>query len=256
MVGNIYKGKVENVLAGMDAAFVDVGLQRNGFLYVDEVTVPEESDARPKKITQLLKPGQEIVVQVIKDPMRSKGSRLTTQLSLAGRYLVYVPGGSLCGVSRRLPDDERQRLRKLCRELKPDNAGIIVRTAAEGVSENAITRDVRFLEKLWSMVQRRLEQQDALSLVLLRGRVGRQSGPRSLQRGVHAGAGRRRGAREAHRQLPAGDDARVGRPCAALPGHQAALRDVRHRSRDPQGARAAGRTARRGATWSSTTPRP
>ena len=165
MVGNIYKGKVENVLAGMDAAFVDVGLQRNGFLYVDEVTVPEESDARPKKITQLLKPGQEIVVQVIKDPMRSKGPRLTTQLSLAGRYLVYVPGGSLCGVSRRLPDDERQRLRKLCRELKPDNAGIIVRTAAEGVSEKAITRDVRFLEKLWSMVQRRLEQQDALSLV-------------------------------------------------------------------------------------------
>lgn len=164
IVGNIYRGKVENVLAGMDAAFIDIGLGRNGFLYVDEVFLPEEPDARPKKITQLLKAGQEIFVQVIKDPMGTKGARLTTQLSIAGRYLVYVPEGSLCGVSRRLPDDERQRLRKLCREIKPEKSGVIIRTAAEGVSEKAITRDLKFLEKLWSMVQKRLDSQTAPSL--------------------------------------------------------------------------------------------
>jgi ribonuclease G len=164
LVGNVYRGRVENVLAGMDAAFVDIGLGRNGFLYVDEVYLPEEPDARPRKITQLLRPGQEISVQVTKDPMGTKGARLTTQLSLAGRYLVYVPEGSLCGVSRRLPDDERQRLRKLCREMKPEEVGVIVRTAAEGVSEKALARDLKFLEKLWGMVEKRLETQEAPSL--------------------------------------------------------------------------------------------
>jgi Rne/Rng family ribonuclease len=139
IVGNIYKGRVENVLSGMDAAFVDIGLEKNGFLYVDEVVFPEEEGQGSKKISELLKPGQELVVQVTKDPMGSKGARLTTELSIAGRYLVYVPEGNLCGVSRRLPDDERQRLRKLCRDLKPDHAGVIIRTAAEGVSEKAIT---------------------------------------------------------------------------------------------------------------------
>jgi ribonuclease G len=164
LVGNVYRGRVENVLAGMDAAFVDIGLDRNGFLYVDEVFLPDEPDARPRKITQLLRPGQEISVQVIKDPMGTKGARLTTQLSIAGRYLVYVPEGSLCGVSRRLPDDERLRLRKLCREMKPEDVGVIIRTAAEGVSEKALGRDLRFLEKLWGMVQKRLDGQRAPSL--------------------------------------------------------------------------------------------
>ena len=93
LVGNIYKGRVENVLAGMDAAFIDVGLEKNGFLYVDEVFLPDQAETRGKKITQLLKAGQELVVQVVKDPMGTKGSRLTTELSIAGRYLVYVPGG-------------------------------------------------------------------------------------------------------------------------------------------------------------------
>ena len=101
--GNIYRGKVDNVLPGMDAAFVDIGLERNGFLYVDDVADPEDGEKRPRKITQMLKPGQELLVQVTKDPMGSKGARLTGQLSLAGRYLVYVPGGSGVGVSRRLP---------------------------------------------------------------------------------------------------------------------------------------------------------
>ncbi|MCZ7661667.1 MAG: Rne/Rng family ribonuclease [Thermoleophilia bacterium] len=165
LVGNIYRGKVENVLAGMDAAFVDIGLEKNGFLYVDEVYLPEESDARPKKITQLLRPGQVIDVQVIKDPMGAKGARLTTQLSIAGRYLVYLPEGTICGVSRRLPDAERLRLRNLCREIKPPGAGVIIRTVAEGVSEKAITRDLRFLEKLWSTVTRRLETIEAPAMV-------------------------------------------------------------------------------------------
>lgn len=157
LVGNIYKGRVVNVLAGMDAAFVDIGLEKNGFLYVDDIVRPDEPEARGKKITQLVKPGQSIVVQVVKDPMGVKGARLTTELSIAGRYLVFVPHGNVCGVSRRLPDTERNRLRKLCQEIKPDNAGVIIRTAAEGVSEKAITRDLRFLEKLWGTVQRRLE---------------------------------------------------------------------------------------------------
>jgi len=165
MVGNIYKGRVENVLPGMDAAFVDIGLERNGFLYVDEVGTPEDADARPRKIGQLLKAGQELTVQVLKDPLRSKGPRLTTQLSIAGRYLVYVPEGRVCGVSRRLPDEERQRLRALCRDFKPENAGVIIRTAAEGVSDKAIVRDLRFLEKLWGMVQTRLEEQAPLTMV-------------------------------------------------------------------------------------------
>lgn len=157
IVGSIYKGKVENVLPGMDAAFVDIGLGRNGFLYVDEVSVPEDSDSRPRKISQLLKPGQELLVQVVKDAMGNKGPRLTTQLSIPGRYLVYIPDGEMCGVSRRLPDKERQRLRRLCRELKPDDVGVIVRTAAEGVEDQAISGDLRFLEKLWSTVQRRID---------------------------------------------------------------------------------------------------
>lgn len=161
LVGNIYRGRVENVLAGMDAAFVDIGLPKNGFLYVDEVAVPEDADARPRKITQLLRAGQEITVQVIKDPMGTKGARLTTQLSLAGRYMVYLPGGAFCGVSRRLPDSERMRLRKLGHELRPPDAGMIIRTAAEGVSDKAITRDLHYLEKVWEAVRKRLETAQA-----------------------------------------------------------------------------------------------
>lgn len=165
LVGDIYRGRVENVLAGMDAAFVDIGLPKNGFLYVDEVELPEDSDARPRKITQLLRAGQEITVQVIKDPMGTKGARLTMQLSLAGRFLVYLPGGSMCGVSRKLSDSERLRLRKLCHEMKPEDAGVIIRTAAEGVSEKAIGRDLKFLTKMWATVARRLETVGAPAIV-------------------------------------------------------------------------------------------
>ncbi|MHB1361667.1 MAG: Rne/Rng family ribonuclease [Thermoleophilia bacterium] len=155
LAGNIYKGKVENVLPGMEAAFVDIGLEKNGFLYVEEVMVHEDPDKRPKKITQMLRSGQEILVQIVKDPMGTKGARLTTQLSIPGRFLVYVPDGDGVGVSRRLPDDERQRLRQICRELKVKKAGLIVRTAAESVTKKELLNDIKFLEKMWQTVQGR-----------------------------------------------------------------------------------------------------
>ncbi|MHB9112574.1 MAG: Rne/Rng family ribonuclease [Thermoleophilia bacterium] len=155
LAGNIYKGKVENVLPGMEAAFVDIGLEKNGFLYVEEVMVHEDPDKRPKKITQMLRSGQEILVQIVKDPMGTKGARLTTSLSIPGRFMVYVPGGDGAGVSRRLPDDERQRLRQLCKELKIKGAGLIVRTAAEGVTKKELLNDVKFLEKMWQTIQGR-----------------------------------------------------------------------------------------------------
>ncbi|MHB0866980.1 MAG: Rne/Rng family ribonuclease [Thermoleophilia bacterium] len=155
LAGNIYKGKVENVLPGMEAAFVDIGLEKNGFLYVEEVMVHEDPETRPKKITQMLRSGQEILVQIVKDPMGTKGARLTTQLSIPGRFMVYVPGGDGVGVSRRLPDEERTRLRQLCRELNIKGAGLIVRTAAEGVSKKELLNDVKFLEKMWQTVQGR-----------------------------------------------------------------------------------------------------
>ena len=155
-LGDIYRGKVENVLAGIDAAFVDFGLDKNGFLYVDEVRTGE-GDRRGRRISDVLKPGQDVVVQVMKDPMGSKGARLTMHLSLAGRYVVYVPGGSGVGVSRRLGQGERERLRELCKELRVKNAGLIVRTAAEGEGLEELRRDVRFLSRLWSRLKKKAE---------------------------------------------------------------------------------------------------
>ncbi len=155
LVGNIYKGRVENVLAGMDAAFVDIGLERNGFLYVDEVVTSEGGAAQSRKITNLLQGGKELLVQVTRDAMGGKGPRLTTQLGLAGRYLVYMPNSGASGVSRRLDDQERERLRSICKELKPETGGLIIRTAAEGADEEAIARDLRFLQRVWGGVERR-----------------------------------------------------------------------------------------------------
>jgi len=157
-LGNIYRGKVDTVLAGMDAAFVDFGLEKNGFLYVDEVELEEGGSGKGKRITQMLRPGQEILVQVKKDPMGSKGARLTTHLSLAGRYMVYVPGGSGVGVSRRLRQDERDRLRDLCKSLKVRSAGLIVRTAAEGKGVDELRRDMQFLSRLWSRLKQKADK--------------------------------------------------------------------------------------------------
>lgn len=163
-LGDIYQGKVENVMSGIDAAFVDFGLEKNGFLYVDEVTAPE-GERRARHIKDALKNGQQVLVQVIKDPMGHKGARLSTKLSLAGRYLVYVPGSSGVGVSRRLNQGERDRLRDISRELKPKNAGLIVRTIAEGHGLDDLKRDLQYLSRLWSRLKKKAERVAAPGLV-------------------------------------------------------------------------------------------
>ncbi len=163
-LGDIYQGKVENVMNGIDAAFVDFGLEKNGFLYVDEVTTPE-GEKRARRITDALKNGQQVLVQVIKDPMGHKGARLSTKISLAGRYLVYVPGGSGVGVSRRLKQSERERLRDISKELKPKDAGLIVRTIAEGHGLEDLKRDMRYLARLWSRLKKKSETVKAPGLV-------------------------------------------------------------------------------------------
>ena len=163
-LGDIYQGKVENVMSGIDAAFVDFGLEKNGFLYVDEVTAPE-GEKRARRITDALKNGQQVLVQVTKDPMGHKGARLSTKISLAGRYLVYVPGGSGVGVSRRLKPGERERLRDISKELKPKDAGLIVRTIAEGHGLEDLKRDMRYLARLWSRLKKKAETVKAPGLV-------------------------------------------------------------------------------------------
>jgi ribonuclease G len=163
-LGDIYQGKVENVMSGIDAAFVDFGLEKNGFLYVDEVTTPE-GEKRARRITDALKNGQQVLVQVIKDPMGHKGARLSTKISLAGRYLVYVPGGSGVGVSRRLKQGERERLRDISKELKPKDAGLIVRTIAEGHGLEDLKRDMRYLARLWARLKKKSETVKAPGLV-------------------------------------------------------------------------------------------
>jgi ribonuclease G len=153
IVGNIYLGRVDNVLPGMEAAFVEVGLEKNGFLYVDEIVGPELERGHGRKIQDLISKGQTILVQTVKDPMKTKGARLTTQISLPGRFVVFVPQGEGLGVSRRLDDEERARLKDILRKLDVKEGGIIVRTAAEGASEEDIERDLVFLQRLWKSIQ-------------------------------------------------------------------------------------------------------
>jgi ribonuclease E len=154
LVGNIYLGIVQNVLPSMEAAFVDIGRGRNGVLYAGEVNWEAAGlGGSNRKIEQALKPGDYIVVQVSKDPVGHKGARLTTQVSLAGRYLVYVPGASSTGISRKLPDTERQRLKEILREVVPADAGVIIRTASEGVKEDDIRADVNRLQERWNQIE-------------------------------------------------------------------------------------------------------
>ncbi len=156
LVGNIYLGIVQNVLPSMEAAFVDIGRGRNGVLYAGEVNWEAAGlGGANRKIEQALKPGDYVVVQVSKDPVGHKGARLTTQVSLAGRYLVYVPGASSTGISRKLPDTERQRLKEILREVVPPEAGVIIRTASEGVKEDDIRADVNRLQERWAQVEAR-----------------------------------------------------------------------------------------------------
>ena len=166
IAGNIYLGTVDNVLPGMEAAFVEIGLEKNGFLYVDEIVVPElEGKRHGKKITDLIARGQQILVQAVKDPMKTKGARLTTEISLPGRFLVFVPQGEGLGVSRRLDDAERTRLKDIIKKLDVKEGGVIVRTAAEGASAEDIERDLVFLQRLWKNVQARAKTAKPPSLV-------------------------------------------------------------------------------------------
>ena len=159
LVGNIYLGIVQNVLPSMEAAFVDIGRGRNGVLYAGEVNWEAAGlGGAQRKIEQALKPGDYVVVQVSKDPVGHKGARLTTQVSLAGRYLVYVPGASSTGISRKLPDTERQRLKEILRDVVPDDAGVIIRTASEGVKEEDIRGDVTRLQERWTTIAEEAER--------------------------------------------------------------------------------------------------
>jgi ribonuclease G len=171
IVGNIYKGKVDNVLPGLEAAFVDIGLEKNGFLHVDEIVLPGVETARRgrggsgRKIADLLKPGQEIVVQVVKDPLKTKGARLSMELTIAGRYMVYAPTGEGVGVSRRLEDRERERLRRQTANLKLDGGGVIVRTAAHGAKREDFERELKYLHKLHEVLVKRVQETTAPDLV-------------------------------------------------------------------------------------------
>lgn len=156
MIGNIYLGRVQNVLPSMEAAFIDIGKGRNGVLYAGEVDWRAHGlGGRQRRIEQALKSGDQVLVQVSKDPVGHKGARLTTQISLAGRYLVYVPGGRSAGISRKLPGPERKRLKEVLKKVVPDDGGAIIRTAAEGVAEEAIAADVNRLHSLWQDIEQR-----------------------------------------------------------------------------------------------------
>src|SRR5947209_8580591 len=173
IVGNIYKGRVDNVLSGLEAAFVDIGLEKNGFLHVDEIVMPGVDAPRrgrgsgrdSRQINDLLKPGQEIVVQVVKDALKTKGARLSMELRIAGRYMVYAPFGEGGGVSRRLDDKERDRLRKEAAKLDLRDGGAIIRTAAQGAKRADLERELLYLFKLNEVLQKRVEESSAPALV-------------------------------------------------------------------------------------------
>jgi ribonuclease G len=172
IVGNIYKGKVDNVLPGLEAAFVDIGLEKNGFLHVDEIVLPGvEAPKRGRgggggrKISELLQPGQEIVVQVVKDPLKTKGARLSMEVTIAGRYMVYAPTGEGVGVSRRLEDKERERLRRQTAKLEIGQGGVIIRTAAHGAQRADFERELLYLHKLHEVLMKRVEEIQAPEMV-------------------------------------------------------------------------------------------
>jgi ribonuclease G len=167
IAGNIYLGTVDNVLPGMEAAFIEIGLEKNGFLYVDEIVRDELEGTREssKKIQDLLSRGQSVLVQAVKDPMKTKGARLTMEVSLPGRFVVFVPHGTGLGVSRRVPDDERIRLKEIVKSLDVKQGGVIVRTAAEGASADDIERDLVFLQRLWKTIEQQAKGAKAPALV-------------------------------------------------------------------------------------------
>lgn len=170
LIGNVYLGRVQNVLPSMEAAFVDIGRGRNAVLYSGEVdwdaaALDSDGKTQARRIELALKPGDRVLVQVTKDPVGHKGARLTSQVSLPGRYLVYVPNGSMSGISRKLPDTERARLKKILKEVLPENVGVIVRTAAEGATEEQLTLDVQRLTNQWAQISHQVETVQAPALL-------------------------------------------------------------------------------------------
>ncbi|GAA3022558.1 Rne/Rng family ribonuclease [Microbacterium dextranolyticum] len=166
LIGNVYLGRVQNVLPSMEAAFVDIGRGRNAVLYSGEVDWDAvETGNQPRRIELALKSGDRVLVQVTKDPVGHKGARLTSQISLPGRYLVYVPGGAMNGISRKLPDTERARLKRILKEVLPESSGVIVRTAAEGATEDQLTRDVQRLTSQWEHISAQVQSQQAPALL-------------------------------------------------------------------------------------------
>jgi len=166
MVGSIFKGRVENVLPGIEAAFVDVGMGRNAFLYVNDVLPPPGVNGRRAGIRELLRPGQEIVVQVAKDPLGGKGPRVTMRVNLPGRYTVLMTTVNHVGVSRRIEDEaERESLKRVVNEVRPPGMGVIVRTASQGASEEALKEDVTNLHRLWQEIQARARETAAPALL-------------------------------------------------------------------------------------------
>ncbi len=166
LIGNVYLGKVQNVLPSMEAAFVDIGRGRNAVLYSGEVDWElAETGNQPRRIELALKSGDTVLVQVTKDPVGQKGARLTSQISLPGRYLVYVPNGSMNGISRKLPESERARLKKILKEVLPEEAGVIVRTASEGATEEQLTLDVQRLQEQWADIEKKVKKGNAPALL-------------------------------------------------------------------------------------------
>ncbi|MEJ7706204.1 MAG: Rne/Rng family ribonuclease [Nocardioidaceae bacterium] len=164
LIGNVYLGRVQNVLPSMEAAFIDIGKGRNAVLYAGEVNWDLQGN-QARRIENALKPGQTVLVQVSKDPIGHKGARLTSQISLAGRYLVYVPSGGQSGISRKLSDIERSRLKTLLKDIIPEEAGVIIRTAAEGASEEELTRDVTRLTAMWEDIDKKAKSGQAPALL-------------------------------------------------------------------------------------------
>ena len=228
IVGNIYKGRVDNVLPGLEAAFVDIGLEKNGFLHVDEIVLPGvetvqrgRGQSSGPRITDLLKPGQEIVVQVVKDPLKTKGARLSMELTIAGRYMVYAPTGEGVGVSRRLDDKERDRLRKEAKQLDLGGGGAIIRTAAQGAKRADFERELQYLFKLNEVLQKRVEETTAPDDGLPGGRPLGPRRARHLLRALRARDRRRPQAAPAADLVLHAHRARARRPRRAVGGRRA-----------------------------------
>ncbi|MDO8886145.1 Rne/Rng family ribonuclease [Candidatus Oleimmundimicrobium sp.] len=167
IVGNVYLGKVKDVLPGMEASFIDIGLRKNAFLYVDEVLFSEEEmeSTTPLKIQHMLKKGQDVLIQVTREPMGTKGARVTTFISLAGKYLVLMPYGDVLGVSKRLPEEEKKKLKEFGKKIKPKNMGLIIRTAAEGAKLDDLKKDLNYLKRAWNMIKTKADRSKSPNLI-------------------------------------------------------------------------------------------